>query len=202
MQNNHIQGVFFIFVVSTVAWMSAEAAPLSGPEFHRAVYTLAEQELAKVTTRVETETGEYAGSAAAQYRYIDSRYFDTQNGRLIARVRRDADKPQALHIIEVNIYNSEGKVIRDYGSISLPWAPQLPVRTMINLHQYPGELHSFRQFDMYGDAVYESCRGRWQNRPLRLDLEGADMAAQANTPAYHACFDGLNSQAQAYLNPH
>lgn len=201
MRKNYIECAFLVLAAGMCACTSAIAAPLTPPEFHRAVYTLAEQELGKTPTRVETEAGEYAGSAAAQYRYIDSRYYDVQSGRLIARIRRDANKPEALHIVEVNIYDSQGKVIRDYGSISLPWAPQLPVRTMINLHQYPGELHSFRQFDMYGDAVYESCSGRLQNRPLRLDLEGTEMEAQANTPNYHACFDGLSKQAQTFLNP-
>ncbi len=202
MQKNYFKSAYLILAAGMSACASANAAPLAAPEFHRAVYALAEQELAKAPTRVETESGEYAGSAAAQYRYTESRYYDAQSGRLIARIRRDANKPEALHIIEVNIYDQQGKVVRDYGSISLPWAPQLPVRTMINLHHYAGELHSFRQFDMYGDAVYESCSGRFQNRPLRLDLEGAEIAAQANTPTYRACFDGLSSQALAYLNPH
>lgn len=177
------------------------AAELSSAEFHRAVYALAEKLLANSNSREEIESGEYAGAAAAHYRYEDSRYYDMQSGLLLARIRRDASNPQAIHIVEVNIYGADGKLQRDFGSVSLPWEPSLAVRTMINLHHYPAALHSFRQFDMYGDVVYESCVGRFENRALRLSLEGADIAAQAHTAAYHACFDGLSTQARAYLDP-
>jgi hypothetical protein len=54
-----------------------------------------------------------------------------------------------VHIVEVNVYEN-GKLVRDYGSVTLPWAPLQPVRTFINLHHNNGRLHSFRQYDLFG----------------------------------------------------
>lgn len=186
-----------LFIHTTVL-----AAPRTPAEFHRAVYALAQDLLAQGNTRTTEERGAYAGSAAARYHFLDTRYYDTASGRLLVHIRRDADRPEAIHIVEVNIYDGAGNLIRDYGSIALPWAPQNPERTFINLHHQNGALHSFRQYDMYGDLSYLACSGRLQGQPIRLDLDGSAIAEQSGSAAFHACFDGFDPDPREFLTPH
>lgn len=179
----------------------ALAAP-SGPAFHQAVYALHQAEIAKYETRTEAEKEQYEGVAARAYSYLETRYFDKKTGRLISRVRHDAADPTAIHIAEVNIYDDTGRLIRDYGSISLPWAPKEPVRTFINLHQYNGDLHSFRQYDVSGNVGYELCEGTFEGKPQRLSLDVTDITKEVtNSALYRACFANTSIKVADYLMP-
>lgn len=191
----------FVAALSMVG-MSALAAPKPA-EFHRAVYALHERQIAQREIRTEEEKGNYEGAAAARYRYVDTRYYDKASDRLISRVRRDAAMADLIHIVEVNVYDAAGKLLRDFGSVSLPWAPLHPVRTFINLHHYNGALHSFRQYDLNGDVGYESCVGKLDDKAVRISLDGSDInAASASGAAYKACFDGMSKDWERYATPH
>ena len=168
------------------------AAELTPQDFHRAVYALQQQQIAQHEIRTAEEAGDYEGAAAARYRYVDTRYYDAANGRLLSRVRRDADTPEHVHIVEVNIYE-HGKLVRDFGSLTLPWAPLQPTRTFINLHQYNGKLHSFRQYDFYGDVGYESCEG---------ELGGKARAHSAGRQRPPRCDEHRHSGIQGLLRRH
>ena len=171
-------------------------------EFHQAVYALHEQQIAQHKIRMEMTEDRYEGAAAARYAYIDKRYFDAESGQLISHVRHDAENPQDGHIIEVNIYEN-GRLVRDFGSLTLPWAPRQPTRTFINLHHYNGSLHSFRQYDFNGDIGYESCEGKFEGKPVRISLDGSDSNAKSTSTAiYQACFKGINANWEQYKTPH
>lgn len=178
------------------------AAP-SPADFHRAVYVLHEQQIAQREIRTEEATGNYEGAAAARYRYVETSYYDKASGHLLSRIRRDAAMPELIHIAEVNVYDDAGKLVRDFGSVTLPWAPLNPVRTFINLHHYHGGLHSFRQYDLSGLVGYEFCEGQREGKPVRISLDGSDIdAATASGTAYKACFDGLSKDWAQYTTPH
>ena len=182
-----------------VAWPAfAETNPAN---FHRAVYALHEQQIARREIRTEEETGAYEGAAAARYRYVDTRYYDAASGRLLSRVQRDAADPALVHIVEVNVYE-QGRLVRDFGSISMPWAPLHPVRTFINLHHYNGGLHSFRQYDFFGQVGYEFCEGNLAGKRVRIGLDGSDIdAASSAGPEYQACFGGITQDWAQYIKP-
>ena len=177
-------------------------AALSPAEFHRAVCALHEQQISQHAIRTEEEQGDYEGAAAANYRYVDTRYYDATSGRLLSHIRRDAAMPEQVHIAEVNVYEN-GQLVRDFGSISLPWAPLQPVRTFINLHHYNGPLHSFRQYDFFGQVGYEFCSGAWAGKPVRIALDASDInATNSATPAYQACFENMSRDWAQYKTPH
>lgn len=185
-----------------MASLPALAAEPGPADFHRAVYALHERQVAQRAIRTAEEAGNYEGDAAARYRYVDTRYYDATTGRLLSRVRRDAARPEFVHVVEVNVYEN-GKLVRDFGSISLPWAPLQPVRTMINLHHYNGGLHSFRQYDFFGQVAYEFCEGKLNGTPVNIALDGSDInAASAGTVAYKSCFDGMDTGWAQYRTPH
>lgn len=177
----------------------AVASPL---EFHQAVYALHKTLIADRKIRTEEEKANYEGAAAKGFRYIETSYYDADNGLLISRVRRDAARPEYIHIAEAYIYEN-GRLVRDFGSITLPWAPLHPVRTFINLHHYNGALHSLRQYNYEGEVSYESCKGELNGKPVRLSLDSIDIdKATMATPEYKACFDGMSTDWKTYTRPH
>lgn len=193
---------FFICYGLFLACFAPAFAASIPADFHRSVYALHEQQIAQHEVRTEVENGNYEGSSAAGYRYLDTRYYDSASGNLISRVRRDAAKPELVHIVEVNIYEKV-RLLRDFGSVTLPWAPLNPVRTIINLHQYTGKLHSFRQYDFFGQVNYEFCKGELGGKPVNISLDESDInATSTTTTAYKACFDGMSKDWAQFKTPH
>ena len=194
----------FIIVYASVLICPAPAwaGSVSPEEFHRKVYVLHQQQIAQREIRTQEKTDNYSGAAAAGYGFVDTRYYDASSGRLLSYVRRDAAKPENLHIVEVNVYQN-GRLVRDFGSMTLPWAPLRPVRTFINLHHYNGGLHSFRQYDLHGEVGYEFCEGAFAGNPVRISLDYSDITETIKATAdYKACFDGMESSWARYLTPH
>lgn len=171
-------------------------------DFHQALYTLHEQQIDGRKIRTEEEKANYGGEAATGYRYVETSYYDAETGELLSRIRRDAARPEYVHIVEVFIYEN-GNLVRDFGSITLPWSPLRPVRTYLNFHRYNDALHSVRQYDYAGEVSYESCKGDWKGKPIRLSLDSLDIdKATRATPEYKACFEGMNADWAQYLQPH
>ncbi|OZA29961.1 MAG: hypothetical protein B7X93_05225 [Hydrogenophilales bacterium 17-61-9] len=178
-------------------------AELSRPDFHRLVYALHEQQFARQAVRTDEENGAYNGSAAAGYRYRETRYYDLETGRLLSRIRRDAGAPEAIHIAEVNIYDANGRLTRDYLSIAPPWKPLHPSNAYLNLHHYNGKLHSFRQFELDGQMNYESCEGELGGKPVRISLSWDDINKEVtSTPEYRACFGAMTQDWKSHIIPH
>jgi hypothetical protein len=184
-----------------VAQMAA-AAP-SRPEFHRAVYALHEQQIARHTVRTEETTGKYEGVAAAGYRYRITSYYEAETGRLLSRIQRDANLPEAIHIAEVNVYDANGSLVRDFFSSAPPWRPIYPSHAYINLHHHNGRLHSFRQYELDGQVNYEFCEGELAGKPVRIALDMGNINGEAIvSPEYRACFDGMSRDWAQYSTPH
>lgn len=184
-----------------VAQMSV-AAP-SRPEFHRAVYALHEQQIARHTVRTEETTGKYEGVAAAGYQYRITSYYEAGTGRLLSRIQRDAKLPEAIHIAEVNVYDANGNLVRDFFSSAPPWRPIHPSHAYINLHHHNGRLHSFRQYELDGQVNYEFCEGELAGKPVRIALDMGEINGEAVvSPEYRACFDGMSRDWAQYIAPH
>lgn len=184
-----------------LAAQAAGAAP-TPREFQQAVIALQERQVARQPVRTQKVERPYEGVAAKGSRYLETSYFDVASGRLLSRVRRDAAKPFAVHIIEVNVYDDAGRVVRDYGSIAMPWSPQQPSISIINIHRYHDGLHSFRQFNLAGAVTYESCEGTLDGRRVSVSLDVTDITPQVTAGAdYQACFDGVAKDATGYLTP-
>lgn len=190
--------------LALMAWCVAQsslAAP-SRPEFHRLTYALHEKQVAQSTVRTTVETGKYNGMAAEGYTYQITSYFDAKTGKLLSKVQRDAALPEAIHITEVNIYDNQGRIVRDYVSIAPPWKPAYPSHAYLNWHHYSNALHSFRQFELDGQVNYEFCEGELNGKPVRISLPWDDMnKATTSTTEYQACFGGMSPDWKPYLTP-
>jgi len=154
--------------------------------------------------RKEVASGGYAHDPSF---FIEERYYSKDSGQLVSRICWERDNPEKLHTIEVNVHDKQGRVVRDYSAAYLPEYRNAPVQTLLNLHYYNGDLHSFRQYDAGGDLIYESCEGSWQGKNVQIHLDEDDMFGTAsedqamNSVAYKACFDGHSKRAGIYINP-
>jgi hypothetical protein len=166
------------------------------------VYDLHRQQIAGREIRQTKVTGEYGGTAASGYAYTETSYHDAHTGLLLSRVRVDRDRPKILHVVEVFIYNEQGRVARDFAALYLPWSQNAPMRTLINVHQYNRDLHAYRQFDASGERIYEQCRGTHAGEKVDISLEQQEIGpATTASDAYQACFAGVQQTAGVYLSP-
>jgi hypothetical protein len=170
--------------------------------FARAVVALQAQQLADRRLRTTEKQGEYGGEMAKGYGYRESEYADAVTGQLLGRLRRDRDRADFVQSGEVYIHDDQGRVLRDYAFIYLPWAPGAPIRTFINLHDYRNGLHAYRQFDASGTTTYESCEGTVDGHAVAISLPEERVGAPARDAGdYRTCFAGLPTVAGRYLMP-
>lgn len=135
-------------------------------------------------------------------------FHEMPSGRLVSRIQWESRNLKNIHVIEVYIYNSQGKVIRDYTAAYLPQGRNAPVQTLINLHGYQGKMHGFRQFDASGDLLFEQCQGEFSGKPVLIRLFEDDLATGGEkvervmtSGAYKACFAHVEKSAKRYLTP-
>jgi hypothetical protein len=163
------------------------------------IYDLHARQIAGRAIRQTLVVGLYNGTAASGYGYQETSYYDADTGLLLSRVRVDRDRPKIVHIIEVFIYDQQGRVARDFAAIYLPWAQNAPMRTMINVHQYNRDLRAYRQFDASGVRVYEQCKGMHAGQKVDISLEQQEIGpATTASDAYQACFAGVQQTAGIY----
>jgi len=136
--------------------------------------------------------------------YREVRYTDAASGRLLAIIQWEAKNPDALHSIELFVHDAEGRVIRDYLARFLPGHRNAPVQAVVNLHGYGGNMHGFRQFDITGELIYESCRGEFFGDKVDIsldeDLLPPPVEVKSSEP-YRACFDFVPPEAGKYMDP-
>jgi len=173
--------------------------------FAERLYTLHQHLIAQHEIRTQTEQGGYAHQPDI---YTETRYYDRQTNHLLSRIQRMNDNPSLIQLIEVNIYNVQGQVARDYLAAYLPYNRNAPIQTLINLHGYHGKLQAFRQFDASDERIYEQCQGEYQGKPVMISLEEDEFgkgpyraSKTVDSTEYKTCFDDIPVTARAYLNP-
>ena len=166
------------------------------------IYNLHMQQIAGKETRQMVMTGEYGGFAADGIFYKETTYHDANTGLLLSRIRADRDKPEIRHSVEAFVYNGQGRLVRDFAALYLPWSQNAPMNTVINLHSYKSDLHAYRQFNATGDIIYEQCKGVMSGAKVDISLEMYQIRSPiTETGAYQACFAGAAKTAGVYLIP-
>jgi len=163
---------------------------------------LHQQQLAGKRLKETVEEARYGGEMARHYSYREVTYTDAKTGQLLGRLRTNARDMDEVQSAEVYVYDEQGRVLRDYAFIYLPWARAAPIRTFANLHQYPEGLHAWRQFDASGRRTYEECEGSLNGQRVSLSITEDEMGGDSErSEQYRACFDGLARRAGIYLKP-
>lgn len=158
--------------------------------------------------RTEEADGGYGGVMNDLNFYREVKYFDVKSGKLLSNIKWENKNPENIHVIELYIYDTSGRIKREYIAAYLPVHRNAPYQTLITLHHYEDGLHSFRQFDASNDHLYEQCRGKFFNQEVWIswdDLEIPDTVAQIKDgmqrEVYRACFANLPKTAGPYTNP-
>lgn len=153
-------------------------------------------------------TGGYGGGFANKTFYREISYFNKNTHKLISKIQWEINQPDTIHAIEVFLYNNQGQVKTDFYARYLPYARNAPVQTLINLHNYNDNLHSFRQFDANGELIYETCRGQFFDKEINLHLDNEEIfdfrtnsSDELLNEAYSACFLNVAKTASDYLSP-
>ncbi len=168
------------------------------------LHELHKKNIANKKITVKSKKGGYATKKEF---YLEKEHYDEQ-GKLLSRIAWELDKPDNIHVIEIFIYNNDGKIIRDYSAAFLPDYRNAPVQTLISLHQYNDGLHAFRSFDATGDRILERCEGKYKSKEISFMLdedELYELMGDENgfmySNEYKLCFDNLQEEAGKYLNP-
>jgi hypothetical protein len=170
--------------------------------FASQVFDLHRAQLARYTVRIEKRFGEYGGESGKGYYFRETTYFDAGTGRILSRVRTDRHRTDELQIVDVYVYDVDGRLQRDYSFTFLPWGRAAPLQTLINLHDYPDGLHAYRQFDASGNTLYEYCDGTGSGRRVRIALPEEKIGEPGHdVDDYRHCFAGLPTIAGELLAP-
>jgi len=174
-------------------------------QFADSLYLLHEQQLRDKKIRTQSETGGYATHPAF---YVETRYYDANTGLLLSRVQRESKHPDVVHLIEVNVYDNDQRLVRDYLAVYLPDHRNAPIQTLINLHGYTKDLHAYRQFDASGARIYEQCQGEEGNKAVLISLDEDEFLSGPGrrtkilgSPIYQRCFAAIPTMADEFLQP-
>ena len=171
------------------------------------LYRLHQQRVSGREIRTEESFGGYGGTVGDPEFYREVEYFDRATGRLLSRIQWERQNPDTIHVIEVFVHDSKGRVVRDYLAAYLPEFRNAPIQTLINLHGYDDQLHGFRQFDASGNRIYEQCRGEYLGTSVFISLDEDRLPPYGDDPdlfesgPYLACFEYVPIQAGPYVNP-
>src|SRR3989344_5622394 len=128
-----VLAAFPLFAASASVSMGVnEAQVRQWNRFAETLVELHEKAIAGRKVQESEKTGRHGGEFANRFTYREVSYHDVKSGRLLSRIRREANNPGNIQMIDVFMYDASGRVIRDFSAIYLPWARNAPIRTFIN----------------------------------------------------------------------
>ncbi|MFP5348774.1 MAG: hypothetical protein ACLGHO_02895 [Gammaproteobacteria bacterium] len=151
------------------------------------------------------ETEEFGGYKDLPQFYREVSYYDAATGRLLSRIQWERENPTRIHAIEVFVYDDQGRVARDYSTWFLPRYRNAPRETNINLYNYGDGIRAWRQFDVFGNRMYEKCSA---GERVLVELWGDDISRAQDDPKsvmhgpdYRRCFATLATTPGKYVVP-
>lgn len=176
--------------------------------FARALVKLSDHLIKKQAVISKQSFGGYGGITNDLKFYKEIKNIDKTSKQIISIIQWESKNPENLHDVVVNIYDDQGRLKRDYSASYLPVHRRAPNQTLINLHYYTENLHSFRQFDALDNILYEQCAGTHNNKRVAIAFEyfeipdtPDDIKDKDLRQAYLTCFKNAAATAAPYTNP-
>jgi len=173
--------------------------------FAEELYQLHKLSIKNIDVRIEQESGGYPGNKNF---FRELRYHDSDSGKLISRIQRETANTGNIHLIEVFLYDKQGRVRLDYLAAFLPEFRNAPIQTLINVHHYNDLLHSYRQFDASGALIYEQCRGKLFGETVFITLDEDEindrhniLKTESENEQYFSCFESVPRSAKHFIKP-
>ena len=107
-------------------------------------------------------------------------------------------------MIEVYLHDAGGSLVADYFVSYLVEHRNAPMHALVNLHTANDGLRAFRQFDIFGEPLFERCQGMFGNEAVDLNIDAFDPSfVKSELPAglYAACFGALPDAPGAFAFP-
>ena len=161
----------------------------------------------KQTKNKEINTSKRLGGYYRQPDFFkEIKFTDKNSNILISRIEWETRQPDKIHSIEVRVHDNNNKIIREYSASYLPDFRNAPYQTLINIHHYNDNIHSFRQYDASANLLYEVCRSGDTNKKLfeHDDYEIPDNFKQGvgSQADYKKCFQQLALSSAQNKPPH
>jgi len=160
-----------------------------------------------LATRDLKETTRLGGYRGKPEFYKEHSYHDKKTGQLVTRVHWETKQPDQLHVLEVFLYDKQGRLDRDYTVAFLPGFRNAPSQTLVTMYNYNGKLKAFRNFDANNETTYESCEGSWKGKHVDFSFEDYEIIGLrkkggiGDSAEYKACFDAIPFSAEKVLPP-
>ena len=158
----------------------------------------------RMDTRNIRKTERIGGYVDDPEHFKDIAYYDAATDRLLTRIRWENKLDGLPEMIEVYFYDKQGALRVDYLAIFLPGHRNAPFSALINVHRRGRSLTAFRQFDVFGDILFERCRGERDGKNVDLSLNEMDIPPSTDSvpeTLYRACFGQLPKSAGQYVRP-
>jgi len=206
-------GLMMVLMLSALGLQAAERGQQTEDTKHVRVWNqfadnlleMHKQLIATQKVKKNTRMGGYRNNPDF---YKEHSYHDAKTGRLLSRVQWEAKTPDNLHVLELFLYDNEGRLSRDYAVAFLPGFRNAPSQTLLTLYNYNGGLKAFRNFDANGEVTYESCDGDLKGKYVQLSFEDYEIASLRTnkngvgaSKEYKACFDNIPLNAGKALPP-
>jgi len=203
--------LFVLLCISASTRCLAEIKPhptaIQSNNFANALVKLSSHLINKQSVISKQSIGGYGGVTNDLAFYKETKHINKANNQIISVIQWERKNPDKLHSVVVNIYDGQGRLIRDYSASYLPVHRRAPNHTLINLHYYQENLYSYRQFDALDNLLYEQCEGTHNNKPVAIAFEYTeipdapdDIKGKDLKQAYLACFKKA-ATAAPYTNP-
>jgi len=173
-------------------------------EFSNKLLAMHKELIAKGNLKETTRLGGYRGEANF---YKEHTYHDAKTGQLLTRVHWEIEQPDQMHVLEVFLYDKQGRLERDYTVAYLPGHRNAPSQTLVTLYNYNGKLKAFRNFDANDETTYESCEGDWKGKHIDFSFEDYEIISLrqkggiGDSKEYKACFGPIPLSAEKFLPP-
>ncbi len=206
--------VSIILVIVSFQTMSAElrhedkSTPARLNQYVADLLLLHKLLIADKDIRIEKRTGGYGGATNDLEFYTEEKFYNASSGELISSIKKEKKNPENVHMIDVFVYDSDGRMSREYSASYLPVHRRSPHETRIIIHGFHNGLHSQREYDASGNRLSELCIGKHKNAPVHIlyeefeipdhrdEIDG-NMAQQI----YIACFRTIPGTIGSYINP-
>jgi tetratricopeptide (TPR) repeat protein len=136
--------------------------------------------------------------------YREVEYRDAGNNHLLSRIRWENKQSGLPEMVEIYIYDKQGRLNVDYLANYVPGYRNAPYQILINIHSGDDSLTAFRQFDTFGDRLFERCRGDFFNNEVDLNFDEIDIPpdpSEVSEELYTACFGLLPITPDRFLKP-
>jgi tetratricopeptide (TPR) repeat protein len=136
--------------------------------------------------------------------YVEAEYSDSATGHVLARVRWTKEQPDTAQMIEVFFRDKHGRLVADYFVSYLVGHRNAPMHALINLHQGDADLQAFRQFDIFGEKLFERCQGHFFGNEIDISIDSYDpdfSPTDVSPDLYTSCFGFLPLTPGKYIHP-